>query len=61
MPVLHQAGVVPQAIANVDPDGDVRQLVLNHDGSVAAFTASRFKEGEVVHRSLDARFLQLTA
>jgi hypothetical protein len=46
---LDQAGGNPRSIANVDPDGDVRQLILSNDGGLAVFTASRFKEnGQLV-------------
>ncbi|MBN2491465.1 MAG: hypothetical protein JXQ29_11510 [Planctomycetes bacterium] len=47
--VVTRAGGTPQSIANVAPDGDIRQLVLSQDGGLAAFTASRFREnGELV-------------
>lgn len=48
--VVTRAGGTPQSIANVGPDGDIRQLVLSQDGGLAAFTASRFRENNELVR-----------
>ncbi len=42
--VLDGPQSTPREIANVAPDGDVRQLVLSHDGALAAFTASSYRD-----------------
>jgi hypothetical protein len=39
---LRQPNGMPLSMANVSPDGDIRQLTLSDDGRWAAFTASSF-------------------
>ena len=53
--VLTRPGGNPREIADVDPDGDVRQLSLSADGKWAAFTASNYlRDGKLgrVHVNL---------
>ena len=45
---LNKPGGTPTLVADVQPNGDIRQLILSGDGRWAAFTASTFRENGIL-------------